>query len=87
MSNARRREKRIDDPVLLVEVALALILIALFVFLYVIPTETRLSGVRWWAPLALGGLLFSLLALDARRRRRRSHRVVQRMIEDQRGDP
>jgi hypothetical protein len=86
MSNARRREKGVDDPVLLVEAGLALILIALFVFLYVIPTETRLSGVRWWAPLVLGGLLFSLLALDARRRKRRSRREVQRMIEDQRGD-
>jgi uncharacterized integral membrane protein len=86
MSNARTPENRVNDPVLLVEAVLAVILIALFVFLYVIPTETRLSGMRWWAPLLLGGLLFSLLALDARRRKRRSRRLVQRIIEDQRGD-
>ena len=44
MSPAPRRTSS-TDPLLLLEAALVILLIALFLFLYVVPTRTRLSDI------------------------------------------
>lgn len=71
MNGAPRRGPG-TDPILWVETGLVVLLLALFLFLYVVPTETRLRGVPWWSPILLGILSLAVLLLDAWRRKRRS---------------
>lgn len=85
MSEARRPASGNYDPILLIEAVLFLLLLGLFIALYVVPTETRLSDVAWWSPVLLGALSLLLLLLDTTRRKRRSRRDLQRMIDSHRG--
>ncbi len=70
-----------NDPVLLIEAGLVVLLIALFIFLYIVPTERRMDGVSWWAPVLLGSLSLAVLLLDAWRRRRQYRRSMGEMID------
>lgn len=81
MSPAPRRTSS-TDPLLLLEAALVILLIALFLFLYVVPTRTRLSDIPWWSPVLLGGLLFGLLLFHAWRRKRSQRRDIKAMMEE-----
>jgi hypothetical protein len=85
MNKAPRRTAS-TDPLLLLEACLVILLAALFLFLYVVPTRTRLSDVPWWSPVLLGGLLFGLLLFHTWRRKRRNRREMKAMIEEQLGD-
>ena len=85
MSEERRPAAGNYDPILLLEAVLFLLLLALFIALYVVPTQTRLSNVDWWAPVVLGGLSLLLLLVDASRRKRRARRDLERVIDSRRG--
>ena len=78
---AARREPR-ADRLALIEAGMVLLLLVLFLFLYVVPTENRLYGVYWWSPLPLVALFFAVLLVDARRRKRRGRRHLEEMMED-----
>lgn len=84
MSATPRPPDRRNDPLLLVEAGLALLLLALFILLYVVPTQTGDARVSWWTPLVLGGLALVVLLLDARRRKLRHRRELQEMLEEHR---
>jgi hypothetical protein len=86
MSAARRSPSRPNDPILILEAVLALLLLALFIALYVFPTQTGTDRVSWWTPVVLGGLALALLLLDARRRKQRHRRDLREMIDEHRGD-
>lgn len=86
MSIARRSPSRPNDPLLIIEAVLALLLLALFVALYVFPTQTGSERISWWTPVVLGGLALALLLLDARRRKQRHRRDLQEMIDEHRGE-
>jgi hypothetical protein len=86
MSPARRSSARPNDPLLLVEATLALLLLALFIALYVFPTQTGTDRVSWWTPIVLGGLALALLLVDARRRKQRHRRDLQEMFDEHRGE-
>lgn len=85
MSEARRPASGNYDPILLIEAVLFLLLLGLFIALYVVPTQTRLSDVAWWAPVVLGGLSLLLLLVDTKRRKRRMRRDLQRTVDSDRG--
>jgi peptidoglycan/LPS O-acetylase OafA/YrhL len=87
MTAARRPPQRRNDPVLLIEACLALLLLALFIALYVFPTQTGATRISWWTPVVLGGFALGLLLLDGWRRKRRHRREVQEMMEDHLGGP
>lgn len=74
-----------NDPVLLIEAGLMVLLIGLFIFLYIVPTERRMNGVSWWAPVLLGGLSLTVLILDGWRRRRQYRRSMGEMIDQHLG--
>lgn len=74
-----------NDPVLLVEAGLLVLLIGLFIFLYIVPTERQMDGVSWWAPVLLGGLSLTVLLLDRWRRRRKYRRSMGEVIEQHLG--
>lgn len=76
-----------NDPVLLLEAGLIVLLIGLFIFLYILPSAESLADVPWWAPILLGGLLFAVLLIDAWRRRRRYRRSINEMLEHHLGHP
>lgn len=63
------------DPVLLAEAGLALILLALTVYLFLIPSASPSSEPAWWTWLLLGTLFFGLIGLDTWRRRRDRRRT------------
>ena len=86
MSAARRSPDRPNDPLLLIEAVLALLLLALFIALYVFPTQTGTDRVSWWTPVVLGGLALALLLLDARRRKQRHRRDLREMIDQHRAE-
>ena len=70
------------DPLVLVEAGLCLLLVVLFVFLYVLPTEQRLSGVPWYSPVILGTLSLAVLLVDVARRKRRYRRRARSVLDD-----
>lgn len=78
--NAPRRSR--TDPIVVLEAALVVLLLAVFILLYVVPTETRLEGVPWWSPVVLVGLFLTVIGVDAVRRKRRGRRMLDEMFED-----
>lgn len=57
---------------LIVEVALILLLLGLFIAFYLVPAEGGTIGGPWWRTPLLVGLFFGVLALEARRRKRKA---------------
>ena len=70
------------DPVVLLEAGLCVLLVVFFVFLYLLPTEQRLSGVPWYSPLILGTLSLAILLVDVVRRKRRYRRRTRTVLDD-----
>lgn len=64
------RGPRGTDPLLLVEAALALLLFALFVFLFLVPAARPPFDPEWWTWPLVGTVFFGLLGVDALRRKR-----------------
>lgn len=58
------------DPLLLAEAGLAIVLFALFFYLFLIPAARPLYDPAWWTWPLLGSLFFALIGLDSWRRRR-----------------
>ena len=64
------RAPRGSNPLLLVEAALALLLFGLFVYLYLLPAARPPFDPAWWTWPLLGVLFFTLVGLDAWRRKK-----------------
>lgn len=67
----RQRWNSGADLSLLLEVALGLLLLGLFIAFYLVPAEEGTAGWPWWRTPILVGLFFGVLALEARRRKRK----------------
>lgn len=80
MAHPRRATR--TDPVLLLEVALGLTMIALFVWLFWIPASQGPFVPRWWAGWLLAGMFFGIVGLDAWRRRRRRSLELRETLEE-----
>jgi peptidoglycan/LPS O-acetylase OafA/YrhL len=81
------RGPRRADRLLLVEAALALVVFALFVYLFLVPAARPPFAPRWWTALALAAAFFSLIALDAWRRKRGREQDRQRAGRSRSGPP
>lgn len=77
--------RRGSDPIVLIEAALILLFLILFLFLYVLHSKERLGDVPWWAPVILGAVALAALLLDNWRRRRRYRREIEDLMEAQSG--
>lgn len=60
------------DLTLLLEVALVLLFLGLFIAFYLVPAEEGTVALPWWRTPLLVGLFFGVLALEARRRKRKA---------------
>lgn len=69
------------DPLLLVEVTLALLLFGLAIVLYLIPSARAALLPDWWAGILLAILFFAIVFLDTMRRRRRGSHEVHRVLD------
>lgn len=70
------------DRILLLEVALGLLLLGLFVVLYLIPAESSFAERRWWSGPLLAAFFFGVLLLDAWRRKRRNRDALREVLRD-----
>lgn len=77
MSSGRR-----TDPLLLWEAGLALVLVALFILLFLLPAAREPFRPRWFAGPLLAAGLFGLLVLDRRRKRRREREELREVLDE-----
>lgn len=70
----QQRGTRGTDPLLLGEAALALLLFALFVYLFLVPVARPPFAPDWWTWPLLALVFFALVGVDALRRKRRRDR-------------
>lgn len=70
------------DLLLLLEVALVLLLLGLFVAFYLVPAEEGTVGRPWWRTPVVVGLFFLVLGLERRRRKRRARSGLSNALAD-----
>jgi hypothetical protein len=70
------------DPLLLWEAGLALVLVALFILLFLLPAARQPFHPHWYAAPLLAAGLFGLLVLDRRRKRRREREALREVLDE-----
>lgn len=70
------------EPLLLIEVGLALLLFGLAVALFFVPAAQPSFVPYWWAWILLAGLFFGIVGLETYRRRHRSREELRRVMDD-----
>jgi hypothetical protein len=65
------RPRKPADPILLIEAALVLVFLGLFLALYFVPAGEGSLLPQWWAWPILAGIFFGILLLERWRRKRR----------------
>ena len=72
------------DLLLLLEAALVLLLLGLFIAFYLVPAEEGTVGRPWWRTPVVVGLFFVLLGLESWRRKRRAKSGLSNALADTR---
>ena len=72
------------DLLLLLEVALVLLLLGLFIAFYLVPAEEGTLGRPWWRTPVVVGLFFLVLGMEHRRRKRRAKSGLSNALADTR---